>query len=139
MYVPPILGLRQGRQAEVGPFRGITVTVITGMLASVSVYLRTWASYDRLSDSVGNTAYSIFSTEKDHFDFIIGSPFILNTCINIMINSYWLKIGYNVTPCCFSSRWRHCREPCTFSFLNLFYFYFEASIVSTMLIILGCV
>lgn len=71
MYVPPIL--RQGRAPpDQGPFRGITVTVIATMLASVSVYLRTWASYDRLSDSLGNTAYSIFSTEKDHFDFIIG-------------------------------------------------------------------
>lgn len=56
-----------------GPFSGITSTVIATMLASVTVYLRTWSSYDRLSDSVGNTAYSIFSTEKDHFDFIIGN------------------------------------------------------------------
>ncbi|CAL8111194.1 unnamed protein product [Orchesella dallaii] len=65
--------LRRGRApAESrGPFGGITTTVIATMLASVSVYLRSWAAYDRLSDSVGNTAYSIFSTEKDHFDFII--------------------------------------------------------------------
>lgn len=65
--------LRQGRAPpEKGHFGGITTTVIATMLASVSVYLRSWAAYDRLSDSVGNTAYSIFSTEKDHFDFIIG-------------------------------------------------------------------
>lgn len=66
--------LRQARapQQEQGTFSGISATVITTMLASVSLYLRSWSAYDRLSDSVGNTAYSIFSTEKDHFDFIIG-------------------------------------------------------------------
>jgi len=55
------------------PFAGITVGVLSTVLASLSVYLTSWANFDRVSDNLGHTAVSFWGAEQDHFDFIIGN------------------------------------------------------------------
>jgi hypothetical protein len=51
---------------------GVTIGLLTTVLASLSVHLTSWANFDRVSDNLGSSAVTFWGQEEDHFDFIVG-------------------------------------------------------------------